>query len=127
MSGLNEAEGLSLIDSFNSQNVIPPSSRPYISAVCANTLTISAPPGVLRQSLDTAILEKNKVIRVPIHGPFHASHLCEKRDVERILRSCDVNIIRNHKPRIPVLSSNTGKSLLPNTWKTSSKSLQKRF
>ncbi|KAL5047374.1 conidial yellow pigment biosynthesis polyketide synthase [Aspergillus fruticulosus] len=109
VSGLGEAEGLSLINSFSSQNIIPPSSRPYISAVCANTLTISGPPAVLDQFLDTAILGKSKVIRMPIHGPFHASHLYETRDVERILRFCDLDIIRNHKPRIPVLSSDTGK------------------
>ncbi|KAL4815331.1 conidial yellow pigment biosynthesis polyketide synthase [Aspergillus spinulosporus] len=112
VSGLNESEGLSLIERFTSRNVIPPSSRPYISAVCANTLTISGPPVVLKQFLDTAISGKNKAVMVPIHGPFHASHLYEKRDVEWILRSCDVETVRSHKPRIPVLSSNTGKLIV---------------
>ncbi|KAL4903435.1 conidial yellow pigment biosynthesis polyketide synthase [Aspergillus multicolor] len=108
VSGLNEAEGLDLVENFSNDNGIAPASRPYISAVCANTLTISGPPVVLDQFLETSIARQHKAVKAPIHGPFHASHLYDDRDVERILESCDLEIVSAYKPQIPVLSSNTG-------------------
>ncbi|KAL2825968.1 conidial yellow pigment biosynthesis polyketide synthase [Aspergillus cavernicola] len=108
VSGFNEAEGMDLITRFNSQRAIPRSSQPYISAVCANTLTISAPPAVLDQFIDTTLSKKYKAIKAPIHGPYHAPHLYDDRDVERILEACDNDVVCNYKPHFPVLSSNTG-------------------
>lgn len=45
---------------------------------------------------------------MPIHGPYHASHLYDDRDVGRILEHCDTDLVCNRQPHIPVLSSNTG-------------------
>ncbi|KAL4870267.1 hypothetical protein BDV12DRAFT_166486 [Aspergillus spectabilis] len=117
VSGLNEAEGQDLITTFSSSNAIPPLSRPYISAVCANTLTISGPPHILNNLCDTVLAKQHKAIRAPIHGPYHASHLYDDRDVERILESCNMEILSNYKPHIPILSSVTGKPITAKSMK----------
>ncbi|KAL4923749.1 polyketide synthase alb1 [Aspergillus undulatus] len=111
VSGMNEADGAEIIAEYSRLNALPPSSRPYISAVCANTLTISGPPVVLKQFLGTALSKQHKAVSVPIHGPYHASHLYDDRDVDRVLGLCDADIVHNYKPRIPVLSSNTGEAI----------------
>ncbi|KAL4793422.1 conidial yellow pigment biosynthesis polyketide synthase [Aspergillus venezuelensis] len=111
ISGLSETEGKDLIAEFSRQNGIPPLSRPYISAVCANTLTISAPPATLDQFLDTALSKQHKAVSAPIHGPHHAAHLYDDRDVARILEPCDANIVSSCTPRIPVMSTTTGETI----------------
>ncbi|KAL4886268.1 conidial yellow pigment biosynthesis polyketide synthase [Aspergillus karnatakaensis] len=111
VSGINETQGQELIDRFSDSNAVPPLSRPYISAVCANTLTISGPPLVLDSFCETTLDKQHKAVRVPIHGPYHASHLYDDRDVERILEQCNMDIICNYEPCIPILSSATGKPM----------------
>lgn len=48
-------------------------------------------------------------MRVPIHGPYHASHLYDERDVARILECWPQEQFANYVPRIPIFSSTTGK------------------
>lgn len=50
-------------------------------------------------------------MRAPIHGPYHAAHLYDKRDVERVLESWPKDTFSSYVPQIPVLSSNTGSSI----------------
>ncbi|KAL4788508.1 hypothetical protein BJX76DRAFT_365765 [Aspergillus varians] len=111
VSGINEVDGSDLIAGFSSQHAIPPSSRPYISAVCTNTLTISGPPVILNHFLDTILPKQHKAVRAPVHGPYHASHLYDDRDVERILKSCNTDAVYDYKLHIPVLSSTTGQCI----------------
>jgi naphtho-gamma-pyrone polyketide synthase len=47
-------------------------------------------------------------MRVPIHGPYHASHLYDERDVNRIMESWPKEEFASYVPQIPVLSSLTG-------------------
>ncbi|KAL3478405.1 hypothetical protein BJX99DRAFT_269261 [Aspergillus californicus] len=119
VSGINEAQGIDLITKFSSQKSISPSSKPYISAVCANTLTISGPPVVLDQFIDNTLTKQYKATRAPIHGPYHASHLYNDRDVDKILEACNMDVVCNHKPQIRVLSSNTGKPIAAKDMKES--------
>ncbi|KAI9370749.1 conidial yellow pigment biosynthesis polyketide synthase [Aspergillus egyptiacus] len=112
VSGINEIEGTQLIAQFNDKRAIPPSSRLYVSAVCANTITISGPPVNLDQFIDSALSKHHKAIRAPVHGPYHSSHLYDYRDIERVLEASDADVLCNHKPCVPVLSSNTGKPIV---------------
>ncbi|KKK13706.1 polyketide synthetase PksP [Aspergillus rambellii] len=112
VSGINEQEGRELITKFCQQRVTPPSSQPYISAVCSNTLTISGPPKVLDELVQTTLAKESRVTRASIHGPYHAAHLYDERDVERILETCDNDAVLSLKPHIPVLSSNTGEPIV---------------
>lgn len=53
----------------------------------------------------------HKPVRAPIHGAYHAAHLYDLRDVERILTFWPTDTFASYVPHIPVLSSNTGKPI----------------
>lgn len=50
-------------------------------------------------------------MRVPIHGPYHAPHLYDARDIDRILESWPNKDFANYVQRIPILSSETGEEI----------------
>ncbi|OJJ32995.1 hypothetical protein ASPWEDRAFT_115577 [Aspergillus wentii DTO 134E9] len=111
VTGVQESNALDVINDFCTRKAIPPSSRPYISAVSANRLTISAPPMVLDQFVEDSLSKDHKPVRAPIHGPYHAQHLYDARDIDRILETWPQEAFSSYKPHIPVLSSNTGKPI----------------
>ncbi|GAB1193046.1 hypothetical protein APSETT444_002248 [Aspergillus pseudonomiae] len=111
ISGISEQEAFQLIEEFTVERAIPPSSKPYLSAVGYNSITISAPPKVLDDLIETRLSKNYKPVRAQIHGPYHAAHLYDGRDVDRILESCPNEVVANYTPRIPVLSSTTGKPI----------------
>lgn len=73
-----------------------------------NGLSISAPPTFLDNFIDAYLANGYKPIRVPIHGPYHAAHLYDNRDVERILDSSLSELCSARRPHIPVLSNSAG-------------------
>ena len=87
---------------------MPRVSQPYISAVSPNGLTISGPPTFLSRFIEDSLSKEHKPTRVPIHGPYHASHLYDDRDIDRILESWPTEQFVTYVPQIPVLSSETG-------------------
>lgn len=90
---------------------MPRVSQPYVSAVSPNGLTISGPPMFLGRFIEASLSKEHKPIRVPIHGPYHAPHLYDQRDVSRIMSSWPKEEFSNYVPRIPILSSETGKEI----------------
>ncbi|OJJ48520.1 hypothetical protein ASPZODRAFT_150731 [Penicilliopsis zonata CBS 506.65] len=111
VSGIHEADAVELIQDYSATKALPPSSQPYISAVSSNGLTISAPPAILDQFIENKLSKEHKPIRVPIHGPYHAAHLYDGRDVDRILESWPQEEFARHSPLIPILSSTSGEPI----------------
>ncbi|GCB19650.1 conidial yellow pigment biosynthesis polyketide synthase [Aspergillus awamori] len=112
VSGISEAEASHLIDEYSSKKATPPSSKPYISAVSSNGVTVSAPPTVLDEFVETCISKNYKPVKAPIHGPYHAPHLYDDKDIERILQqSSALEGLTGCSPVIPIISSNTGKPI----------------
>ncbi|KAJ5104649.1 hypothetical protein NUU61_001996 [Penicillium alfredii] len=109
VSGMREQEAQSLIQNFSKTNALPHVSQPYISAVSPNGLTISGPPAFLGRFVEASLSKEHKPVRVPIHGPYHASHLYDERDINRILESWPKEEFASYVPQIQVLSSVTGK------------------
>lgn len=50
-------------------------------------------------------------MRVPIHGPYHAPHLYDDRDINRIMGSWPGEEFQNYVPRIQILSNETGRPI----------------
>lgn len=75
-----------------------------------NGLTISGPPTFLGRFIETCLSKEHKPTRVPIHGPYHASHLYDEKDVNRIMESWPVEEFKDYVPQIPMLSSETGET-----------------
>ncbi|KAJ5469957.1 hypothetical protein N7530_007314 [Penicillium desertorum] len=109
ISGVREPEAQDLIQQYAEKNALPRVSRPYVSAVSPHGLTISGPPTFLGRFIEASLSKEHKPTRVPIHGPYHASHLYDERDINRILESWPTEQFMTYVPQIPVLSSETGK------------------
>ncbi|KGO43372.1 Acyl transferase/acyl hydrolase/lysophospholipase [Penicillium expansum] len=109
ISGMHEPEAENLIQQYAKKNALPRVSQPYISAVSPNGLTISGPPTFLSRFIEDSVSKEHKPTRVPIHGPYHASHLYDDRDINRILESWPTEQFMTFVPQIPVISSETGK------------------
>lgn len=108
ISGIREPAAQDLIQQYAKKNALPRVSQPYISAVSPNGLTISGPPTFLSRFIEDSLSKEHKPTRVPIHGPYHASHLYDDRDINRILESWPTEQFVTYVPQIPVLSSETG-------------------
>ncbi|KAJ5979309.1 hypothetical protein N7501_002651 [Penicillium viridicatum] len=110
ISGIREPAAQDLIQQIlvNIIKALPRVSQPYISAVSPNGLTISGPPTFLSRFIEDSLSKEHKPTRVPIHGPYHASHLYDDRDINRILESWPTEQFVTYVPQIPVLSSETG-------------------
>ncbi|KAJ6022161.1 hypothetical protein N7540_007665 [Penicillium herquei] len=110
VSGIREQEALQLIENFGHVNAVPQVSLPYVSAISQNGVTISGPPTSLEHFIEKALTKDHKPTRVPIHGPYHASHLYDARDINRIMESWPQDFA-SYIPQIPIISSSTGKQV----------------
>ena len=70
-----------------------------------NNVTISGPPAALKELLQTPTFSSLKPLVLPVHAPYHATHLYGESDVEAILASSDAEILSSYKLRIPLVSS----------------------
>lgn len=95
----------------NTQKALPRVSEPYISAISQNGVTISGPPSFLGKFIDECLSKEHKPTRVPIHGPYHAAHLYDERDINRIMDFWPKEEFEKYVPRIPILSGETGKPM----------------
>ena len=77
---------------------------------------MSGPPTTLEQLLRYPSLESRKSVKVSIHSPYHAAHLYNEADIEAILTPSSVDLLNSYVPKIPVMSSTTGKSIKANNY-----------
>ncbi|ATY66936.1 Beta-ketoacyl synthase [Cordyceps militaris] len=80
-------------------------SNLYISATTPFTATVSGPPDVLNDFLARNNLPLH---RLPIHSPFHSSHIFNEADVDSVLTGFPEAEFQDYKPRIPIFSGSTG-------------------
>lgn len=83
----------------------------YISAVSSHSLTISGPPSTLK-TLDISVpsFASLRQVQLPIYGPYHADHLYSERALHELLQPFH-EVLGSYKPRVPLFSSFTGKSI----------------
>ncbi|KAJ5146426.1 uncharacterized protein N7515_000990 [Penicillium bovifimosum] len=108
VSGMRETEAQELIEQYAKKNALPRASRPYVSAVSPNGITISGPPTSLDRFVEASLSKEHKPMKVPIHGPYHAPHLYDDKDVSRIMESWPAEQLATYVPQIAVLSCETG-------------------
>jgi len=96
------------LESFEEDNGIPHASRPYISTITPNNVTISGPPSVLDQLMKVSPFSESRPVKVSVFAPYHTSHLYTEADVDSILATSSKDILSSYKPRIPVFSDVTG-------------------
>ncbi|KAF8428551.1 conidial pigment polyketide synthase PksP/Alb1 [Tirmania nivea] len=116
--GIQEKQALAALSQFCEMNNIPYCSSPYISVINTNSVTISGPPVILDQLLRSSPFTEFKPIKVSVYAPYHASHIYTMTDVDTILSPCSNQILKSYIPRIPLLSSVTGKPILASDYVT---------
>lgn len=79
--------------------------RPYISAVSGNAITVSGSPDSLTRLASAEECKDIKTRKLPVYGPFHASHLYTAADVEEIVEGLAPTTGTERAQQIPYLSS----------------------
>jgi naphtho-gamma-pyrone polyketide synthase len=116
--GLKEQEAVSALNTFISQKkALPKASQPYLTAVTTNGTTISGPPSVLSELLQTAAFSGLKPLKLSVHAPYHASHIYNSSVVDSILATSDAQILSSYKPRIPLISCSTGRKVVASDYR----------
>ena len=110
--GLKEHDAQSALSAFIAQKSgIPKASQPYVSAVTTNSVTLSGPPSILKELLQTPAFSTIKPIRLSVHAPYHASHIYDSTVVDGILAGSNQGVLSSYTPRIPLISCSTGRKV----------------
>ncbi|PSN72911.1 conidial pigment polyketide synthase PksP/Alb1 [Corynespora cassiicola Philippines] len=97
-----------VLDAFEEDQGIPHASRPYISYITPNNVTISGPPSTLEALLKSSPFSELKAAKVSVFAPYHTSHLYSEADVDAILAPSSTDILSRYSSKIPIFSGVTG-------------------
>lgn len=87
------------------------SSRPYLSAINPNSVTISGPSKTLDALLQTTSFQTSKVLGLPVYAPYHAGHLYSVADIDAIVQASNSSILSSHANPISCVSCSSGKAV----------------
>ncbi|ORY07765.1 hypothetical protein BCR34DRAFT_603760 [Clohesyomyces aquaticus] len=100
------------LDAFEEDQGIPHASRPYVSYITPNNVTISGPPSVLEALTKSSPFSESKAAKVSVFAPYHTSHLYSEADVDAIMSTSSQEILNSYVPKIPVFSGVTGQPIV---------------
>ncbi|KAL8743164.1 MAG: hypothetical protein Q9190_004459 [Brigantiaea leucoxantha] len=107
------AEGVQKeLDTIQTKTKTPESSKIFISAISETSVTVSGPPSRLKGLFrNYGYFRDSKFIQLPVYGGLcHASHIYNETHVQAITRTSALKALESvRKPRVPVLSTGTGK------------------
>ncbi|KAI9762130.1 MAG: Type I Iterative PKS [Chaenotheca gracillima] len=106
--GMKSEVARSHLDLFLKAEKFPSASRPYVSAVTSNSVTVSGPPKIIERLLNSEQFAGSKSARVQIHAPYHAAHLYNDFELDEILSHSPKDILSSYEPKIPLISTATG-------------------
>ncbi|CAK1365906.1 Conidial yellow pigment biosynthesis polyketide synthase [Cercospora beticola] len=112
VTGTTQDEANKALSAFHEEKAIPQSNQAYVSAVSVMAITVSGPPTTLERFFKEGALAENNRVAIPVYGPYHAQHLFNDADLERILFG---NVGQELKKRVPsalVHSAATGKPMV---------------
>ncbi|RAL59691.1 hypothetical protein DID88_000324 [Monilinia fructigena] len=91
---------------FNESRGLIQSTRLYISAIGTTSITISGAPTIRAQLFETCEEFQNVQRReISIRGPYHASHLYNPQDIDRILTPEIVESLGNYSSVFPLVGT----------------------
>ncbi|KAK8130910.1 hypothetical protein PG984_007348 [Apiospora sp. TS-2023a] len=102
------------IDEFVELKKTPPLSRPFISTIGMQSLTVSGPSEILSEMREMTVFPG--AVSLPIYAPYHAPHLFCEADIHRLLGSFVNGEFENRTQILPMVRSDgvgleTGHSL----------------
>lgn len=110
VTGTSDQSAKDALAEFHQEKGIPVSSQAYVSAVSVMAITISGPPATTRRLFqDSETLNKNHRVPIPVYAPYHAAHLYNKSDIEKILDDESRQLLKSFRPVGLIHSASTGK------------------
>lgn len=109
VANTNEMAAEETLEDWHAKHNTPVSKRAYVSAVSVMAVTISGPPSTTK-SLFEQSSEFKDVHRVPIpvYAPYHATHLFNDADCDRILDEASKANLGFFRPTGIIHSASTG-------------------
>jgi hypothetical protein len=105
-----------ILKRYAQDNGLPVTATPYISTFASTGLTLSGPPSALRDLLSSGYLPSNRSLSIAIHAPYHAPHLYQSTDIDRILEQTWESEFQSHRRQFKVVSSVNGESIPASTY-----------
>ncbi|OIW23644.1 ketoacyl-synt-domain-containing protein [Coniochaeta ligniaria NRRL 30616] len=108
--GVKEAQASTVLSDFHVSAGYANANRAYVSATSASSIAISGPPTTLKALANSGMFAA-KATAIPVYGPYHAAHLHNEADVDRILHLDDekvLDVFVGTKPRSAVMSCSSG-------------------
>ncbi|KAI4180806.1 MAG: hypothetical protein L6R41_007007, partial [Letrouitia leprolyta] len=93
------------VEEFCGQTILPPTSKPYISAYAPNGATVSGPPRSLDQLSASPSFSNLKFQKIQINAPYHAPHLYSQQDVKEVIGDLIPENLRSYPSEIRRFSS----------------------
>ncbi|KAK7992149.1 Type I Polyketide synthases (Type I PKS) [Apiospora saccharicola] len=102
------------IDEFVELKKLPPLSRPFVSTIGMQSLTVSGPSETLSEMREMSVFPG--AVSLPIYAPYHAPHLFCEADIHRLLGSFVNGEFETRTQTLPMVRSDgvgleTGHSL----------------
>ncbi|TGO36632.1 hypothetical protein BHYA_0119g00220 [Botrytis hyacinthi] len=99
---------------FNESRGLVQSTRLYISAIGTTSITISGTPTLRAQFFENCEAFQNLQRReISIRGPYHAAHLYNPQDIERILSPSIVESLSSYSSVLPLVGTPAHKESIP--------------
>lgn len=109
VAGISENAAKSAIADFHSERSIPVSAQAYVSAVSVMAITVSGPPSTTKRLFaEVDAFKNNTRVSIPVYAPYHAPHLYNHADIERILSGASAELFKNAHPYSLVHSAAAG-------------------
>ncbi|KAF2707399.1 polyketide synthase-like protein [Pleomassaria siparia CBS 279.74] len=110
VTGTSENLAKIAIAEFHDERNISPSAQAYVSAVSVMAITISGPPTTTARLFEEVETFKNNTrVPIPVYAPYHAPHLFNQSDVDRVLDGESSAILQKYRPLAMIHSAWNGK------------------
>ncbi|KAF2266220.1 polyketide synthase [Lojkania enalia] len=109
VTGTSESAAKTAISAFHDERRIPESVQAYVSAVSVMAITISGPPSTTKRLFSTDAFANSARVPIPIHAPYHASHIFGQPDIDRIVAGETSELLQRYRPHALVHSASNGK------------------
>ncbi|KAL2813896.1 beta-ketoacyl synthase [Aspergillus granulosus] len=83
--GLGRADALEMISRYHDEMSVPSVAQVYVSACTPAGVILSGCPHVLEEFLEAPCMTEQSYLRTRIRAPYHARHIYDLADVDRLL------------------------------------------
>lgn len=110
VTGISEEAAKNALAEFHDERRIPVAAQAYVSAVSVMALTVSGPPSTTKRLFsEIEAFKHNTRVPIPVFAPYHAPHIYNQADIDRILDKDAIRHLQQFRPLALVHSATHGK------------------